>query len=406
MCLTDNRVGFSQNCCAGTERRAAQAARAHAARTVARNASTSRRRRSDCFESSLAEPSTCVAAEPTCPDACVTPEMLAAISLVPRAAWLTLLAISCVAARCSSTAEAMVEAISLTRPMVARMPWMAATASLVAPWIESIWPAISSVALAVWLARLFTSLATTAKPLPCSPARAAAIELVGDAVKRGLLRGSRPYLLLFLLEAKAIRLDHVGLEHADRACHGANLVAPLRLRNKRRGIAVGQHRHRRGESAYRTHDAASDRPSAEAEQSEQADRPARGVEEAVAENHIDVIGIDAPADHPIPGLYAERIAEPRRWLPRAGAPKQEGDEAAALLRRLDELGVEAHAVGVLELQQVLALVLRLEPVRDVHTVVAIGVEIVALAEMHRAQRRLGALLRLGVGDAAELRLLA
>ena len=35
--------------------------------------------------------------------------------------------------------------------------------------------AISSVARAVWPARCFTSTATTAKPLPCSPARAASI---------------------------------------------------------------------------------------------------------------------------------------------------------------------------------------------------------------------------------------
>ena len=45
----------------------------------------------------------------------------------------------------------------------------------VAVWIVLIWPAISSVARAVWLASSLTSLATMAKPLPASPARAASI---------------------------------------------------------------------------------------------------------------------------------------------------------------------------------------------------------------------------------------
>ena len=65
--------------------------------------------------------------------------------------------------------------LSLTAEMVAVMSWMAVTACPVAPWTEAIWLAISSVALAVWLARFLTSDATMAKPLPASPARAASI---------------------------------------------------------------------------------------------------------------------------------------------------------------------------------------------------------------------------------------
>ncbi len=65
--------------------------------------------------------------------------------------------------------------MSLIEVIVPLMPSMAVTAPLVAPWIPAIWTAISSVALAVWLAKLFTSLATTAKPLPASPARAASM---------------------------------------------------------------------------------------------------------------------------------------------------------------------------------------------------------------------------------------
>ena len=94
---------------------------------------------------------------------------------MPLAASWTLRAISCVAAPCSSTAAAIVVAISFTELMVAAISWMAPTDSFVAFWIAVIcWP-ISSVAFAVWVARLLTSAATTAKPLPASPARAASI---------------------------------------------------------------------------------------------------------------------------------------------------------------------------------------------------------------------------------------
>src|ERR1700722_19502701 len=58
----------------------------HAARTLSRKRATSVFSRSDCSDSSLAEFSTCVAAEPTSPDACVTPAIFEDTSLVPAAA--------------------------------------------------------------------------------------------------------------------------------------------------------------------------------------------------------------------------------------------------------------------------------------------------------------------------------
>ena len=56
-------------------------------------------------------------------------------------------------------AGAIAVVISLTSVMIAPIPPMASTASRVACWIPETWPAISSVALPVWLARFFTSLA-------------------------------------------------------------------------------------------------------------------------------------------------------------------------------------------------------------------------------------------------------
>jgi hypothetical protein len=56
--------------------------------------------------------------------------------------------------------------ISLTEPM-------AFTALFASPWIALIFRLISSVAVAVCFASSFTSFATTAKPAPTSPGRAA-----------------------------------------------------------------------------------------------------------------------------------------------------------------------------------------------------------------------------------------
>src|ERR1700734_658932 len=59
--------------------------------------------------------------------------------------------------------------------MMAPISPMALIALLVSAWIASIFWLISSVALAVSRASSLTSLATTANPLPASPARAASM---------------------------------------------------------------------------------------------------------------------------------------------------------------------------------------------------------------------------------------
>ena len=94
---------------------------------------------------------------------------------MPCAACCTLREISWVAAPCSSTAAAMVEAISDIRPMVSPISLMAPTDSWVAAWMPDICWLISPVAFAVCSASAFTSDATTAKPRPASPARAASM---------------------------------------------------------------------------------------------------------------------------------------------------------------------------------------------------------------------------------------
>jgi hypothetical protein len=51
-------------------------------------------------------------------------------------------------------------------PITSPIERIASTASAVALWMAPMWAAISSVALAVWLASVLTSEATTAKPRP------------------------------------------------------------------------------------------------------------------------------------------------------------------------------------------------------------------------------------------------
>ena len=83
--------------------------------------------------------------------------------------------ISPVAALCCSTAAATAEVYSLISRMRPAMLPIASTAPAVEPCTAWICAAISSVALAVCTASDFTSEATTAKPRPDSPARAASI---------------------------------------------------------------------------------------------------------------------------------------------------------------------------------------------------------------------------------------
>jgi hypothetical protein len=110
---------------------------------------------------------------------CVTPlatsPSAATTALLPAAALATLSEISPVATSCCAMAPTTSEVwqlISCMRWVIARI---AATASPVELWTDEISRVISLVAFAVWTASDFTSDATTAKPRPASPARAASI---------------------------------------------------------------------------------------------------------------------------------------------------------------------------------------------------------------------------------------
>jgi Glyoxalase/Bleomycin resistance protein/Dioxygenase superfamily len=139
-------------------------ARFYAARTVARNLTTSAFRRLFSFESSCADESTWEDAEPVSAAPRLTSAMLVATWVDPRAACCTLRAISWVAAPCSSMAAAIAAAISETRPIVPEISLIATTESCVAACIPAICVEISLVAFAVCAASALTSCATTANP--------------------------------------------------------------------------------------------------------------------------------------------------------------------------------------------------------------------------------------------------
>ena len=84
---------------------------------------------------------------------------------------------------------------------------IACAASATADWMAPTWLAISSVALAVWPASDLTSEATTAKPRPASPARAAS---------------------MVALSAKQVGLPGDRLDQADHLADAGGGVAELR----------------------------------------------------------------------------------------------------------------------------------------------------------------------------------
>ncbi|MCB0184630.1 MAG: hypothetical protein KDE31_10210 [Caldilineaceae bacterium] len=108
-------------------------------------------------------------------DVSASAAMLVEIASAPRAASTVFLAISLVTMLCSSIAATIVDCISALRSITPLIITIASTADCVSAWIDPTLPRISSVAVDVCLARSLTSPATTAKPFPASPARAASI---------------------------------------------------------------------------------------------------------------------------------------------------------------------------------------------------------------------------------------
>ena len=113
--------------------------------------------------------------------------------------------------------------------MVLPMPPIEETASSVAPWMDVTWAAISSVALAVWLARVFDLGGDHGKALAASPARAAsmvalsanrlvwlAMSLMSSTTSQILLAASaRPWTI----SLERFRLFHGGTSNTGRPRH-------------------------------------------------------------------------------------------------------------------------------------------------------------------------------------------
>src|SRR5216684_5523738 len=109
-----------------------------AALTVLRNLPTSSLRRLLSRDRDCAAERTCEEAEPVSPAPRCTSVMLEETCWVPCAACCTLREISCVAAPCSSTADAIVDEISESLSMVPEISLIAFTDSCVAAWMPVI----------------------------------------------------------------------------------------------------------------------------------------------------------------------------------------------------------------------------------------------------------------------------
>ncbi len=96
-------------------------------------------------------------------------------SSTPAEAWAMLPATSRVTTACSSMAAAMLPTMPPTSRITVVICPISPTASPVEPWIPEIRTLMSSVAEAVCRASSLISPATTAKPLPADPARAASM---------------------------------------------------------------------------------------------------------------------------------------------------------------------------------------------------------------------------------------
>ncbi len=107
--------------------------------------------------------------------AALTPAVVRAICAAPVDAAPTLPSTAAAVAACCSSTTAMSRCAPSIRPMISAMSEIARTACSVSDRMVSTRRVMSSVARAVSCASSLTSFATTAKPRPASPARAASM---------------------------------------------------------------------------------------------------------------------------------------------------------------------------------------------------------------------------------------
>ncbi len=148
--------------------------------------------------------------------ASASPETFAAISWLPVETSVTLRTISEVVADCSSTAAAMVACNPSMRAMTSVICSMAPAAAPASAWVALMRVTISSVARAVCCASSLTSPATTAKPLPISPARAAS--MVAFSASR---------FVCSAMEVMSLTTSPISREEAERRSRIAEASAAL-----------------------------------------------------------------------------------------------------------------------------------------------------------------------------------
>jgi len=124
------------------------------------------------------------------------------------------------------------------------------------------------------------------------------------------------------------------------------------------------------------------------------------------EDGVYIVGVDAAADDPAPGLIALDVGDLRHWVLEAGLGPQVVDEAGALfLHRLVEFAEEVLAGLVLQLVQLLAVHLRLDGVHHHQVVEVVDPEILDLVVAQVLDGGDGGLLGFFLAQLARLDLL-
>ncbi len=210
------------------------------------------------------------------------------------------------------------------------------------------------------------------------------LELVGQLVHLGALLGVGARFYLPLLRAQPVGLDHVLLEHLDRARHLADFVCPAGLCDLDLHPAFRHRRHLVSQTIERRHDAAVDEEGDQARQGRQHRDTGPHFEEHAEQLRLDVVEIDSGVDEEIPRLESDRVAQLRRGDRLPGLREEIFDHPAAAFRHVDEITNIKVTRRILRLQAIDALHFsRPGAVGDIDPVHRVGDEIfLTMVEPH------------------------
>ena len=211
----------------------------------------------------------------------------------------------------------------------------------------------------------------------------------------------QPLLLRLFAAAQVDAFAHAVAQHRQNLRHFADLVAAIGFGNLRLQLFLRNRPHRALQPLDRAHDAAHDRHGRQRHGKRAAEEDDAGLQHIGAKQRIEIVGIDAGADHPAPGLETGDMRIFQHRLLEAGLRPVIIDEAfagGARLHRLDEFLEDMLAGRVGHAGLVGAVHFRLDRMHDDAGLHVVDPEIAALFVAQRPHRILGPRLRLLARD--------